>query len=263
MSSAFPDDYFSKPTVARVQDHLDGGTDNYRPDRDFARALITAAPWLPGSVRVNRAHGPRILNCLTRVYGIDQVVDLGCGLPHADNRYLPNEVRRMVYVDSDPGAEAHARMVLAERHGTASLRADLENMPTLVASEPIAQLDRGRPVGVLLHDVLPWVGVQAVHTALAALRSWLPAGSVLSITHATTDMAPKAMGALTRLYEEAGIGFWPRSGQQIRDLLSSWAPLETGEFVTTASWGRRTALHPRFDHSHAYAILASPGDRTS
>lgn len=263
MSSGFPDDYFSKPTVARVQDHLDGGTDNYRPDRDLARDLIVAAPWLPRSVRVNRAHGPRILNCLTQDYGIDQVIDLGCGLPHADNRYLPDEVSRMVYVDSDPGVEAHARMVLAERPGTVSLRADLEDIPALLAAEPIVQLDRGRPIGVLLHDVLPWIGDATAPTVLAALRSWLPAGSVLSVTHTTTDMASEATTALTRLYEGAGISFRPRAGQQIRDLLSSWVPLETGELSTTASWRRPTHLHPRFDHSHAYAILASPGDRTS
>lgn len=33
--------------------------------------------------------------------------------------------------------------------------------------------------------------------------------------------------------------------------------------VTTASWRRPAPLHERFDKSHAYAILASPGDRTS
>ncbi|MFD3959175.1 SAM-dependent methyltransferase [Micromonospora tulbaghiae] len=262
MTSGFPDDYFKRPTVARLQDHLDGGTDNYRPDRDFARDLITVAPWLPASVRVNRTHRPRVLACLAREYGIDQVIDLGCGLPHADNRHLPDEVRRMVFVDADPGVEAHARMVLAERHGTVSLRADLEDMPALLAAGPLVQLDRGRPVGVLLHDVLPWIGDGTVPTVLAALRSWLPAGSVLSVTHATTDMDPESMTALTRLYGGAGIGFRPRSGQQIRDLLTSWVPLEAGELLTTASWRRPTHLHPRFDHSHAYAIFASPGDRT-
>jgi hypothetical protein len=263
MTSGLPNGYFASPTVARVQDYLDGGTDNHPPDRDLAHDLVAAAPWLPASVRVNRAHGPRVLHCLTRKYGIDQVIDLGCGLPHDNNRYPPDEVHRMVYVDSDPGVDAHARMSLAERHGTASLRADLDDMPALLAAEPIARLDRGRPIGVLLHDVLPWISDETAHTALLALRSWLPAGSVLSLTHATTDMAPEAMAALTRLYEGAGIGFWPRSGEQIRDLLRSWTPLEADGPVTTASWRHPTPLHSRFDHSHAYAILASPGDRTS
>ncbi|MEU3171814.1 SAM-dependent methyltransferase [Streptomyces sp. NPDC007000] len=262
MTSGFPDGYFKRPTVARVQDHLDGGTDNYLPDRDFARNLIAAAPWLAASVRVNRAHGPRVLNCLTLEYGIDQVIDLGCGLPHDDNRNVPDEVRRMGYVDASPRIEAHARMVLAERHGTASLRTDLEDTPALMAAGPIARPDRGRPIGVL-HDVLPWTGDETAHTALSALRSWLPSGSVLSIIHATTDTAPEAMTSLTRLYARAGIGFRPRPGQQIRDLPRSWTPPEADGSVTTASWRHPPRLHPHWAPSHAYAILASPGDRTS
>ncbi|MET9778919.1 SAM-dependent methyltransferase [Streptomyces sp. NPDC006367] len=136
-------------------------------------------------------------------------------------------------------------------------------MPALLAAGPIARLDHGRPIGVLLHDVLPWISDETAHTALAALRSWLPPGSVLSVTHATTDTAPKAMASLTRLYAKAGIGFRPRSGQQIRDLLRSWTPLEADGPVTTASWRHPSRLHPHWDPSHAYAILASPGDRTS
>lgn len=235
MTSGFPDGYFERPTVARVQDHLGGGSDNYGPDQDLARAQVTAAPWLPASVRANRAHGPRVLACLVRQYGIDQVIDLGCGLPHEGNRHLPDEVRRMVYVDADPGVEALARMVLAERHGTASLRADLEDMPDLLAAQ----------------------------SALRALRSWLPSGSVLSITHATADRGAEAMSSLTRLYARAGIGFRTRSGQRIRQMLRSWTSLEADGPVTTGSWRDPPRLHPDWDPSHAYAILASPGDRPS
>ncbi|MFF9458089.1 SAM-dependent methyltransferase [Streptomyces flaveolus] len=262
MTSQLPDGYFDKPNVARVHDHLDGGTDNYVVDRDLAIDLVEVAPWLPTSIRTNRAHGPRVLDYFTRELGIDQVLDLGCGLPHDDHRHLSDDVRRIVYVDSDPGVEAHARMTLAERHGTESLHADLRNMPALLAAGPVARLDRGRPIGVLLHDVLPWIAEEAAHTALASLRAWLPPGSVLSVTHATTDLAPEAMAALARLNARSGIAFRPRSAQQIRELLRSWTPLETDWPVTTASWHQPAPLHERFDHSHAYAILASPGDRT-
>ncbi|MET7296968.1 SAM-dependent methyltransferase [Streptomyces griseoloalbus] len=209
MTYQLPDGYFDEPNVARVQDHLDGGTDNYVVDRDFALGLVKVAPWLPASVRINRAHGPRVLDYVTRELGIDQVLDLGCGLPHDDRRHLSDDVRRMVYVDSDPGVKAHARMILAERHGTASLHADLRNMPALLAAGPVARLDRGRPIGVLLHDVLPWIGDEAAHTAADALRVWLPPGSVLSVTHASTDTAPEAMAALVGLHARAGIDFRP------------------------------------------------------
>lgn len=258
MTCQLPPGYFDQPNVARVQDHLAGGTDNYAADRDFALNLLETAPWLPASIRINRAHGPRILRHFTRELGIDQVIDLGCGLPHDDHASLPDAVRRIVYVDHDPGVAAHARMRLAERHGTAALHADFNDMPALLAADPVAQLDRTRPIGVLLHDVLPWISDALARTVLAALRAWLPLGSALSLTHATTDTAPGTMVGLSVHYARAGITFRPRTRQQIRDLLVSWTPLD-GDFVTTASW-RRQALHPGFDHSHAYAILASPED---
>ncbi|MEU9337178.1 SAM-dependent methyltransferase [Streptomyces sp. NPDC048290] len=260
MTPPMPVGHFDRPNVARVQDHLDGGTDHHAADRDFARRLVAAAPWLPASIRTNRRHGPRVLDCLTRESGIDQVLDLGCGLPHDDNRHPPDAVHRIIYIDSDPAVDAHARMILAERDGTDSLRADLTDMPALLAAQPVAGLDRSRPVGVLLHDVLPWIDDEAAHTAMAALRTWLPSGSVLSLTHAASDTAPAAMAALTAHYASAGIAFRPRTGQQIRHLLRSWKPVERGGLVTTASWRRPTPPHERLDHSHAYAVLASPGD---
>jgi hypothetical protein len=52
-------------------------------------------------------------------------------------------------------------------------------------------------------------------------------------------------------------------GTEVRSLLTSWTPLEADGPVATTSWRRPPHLHPCFDHSHAYAILASPGDRTS
>ncbi|WP_159046534.1 hypothetical protein [Streptomyces sp. XY413] len=55
----------------------------------------------------------------------------------------------------------------------------------------------------------------------------------------------------------------PTTPQKDFFLLTSWAPLEAGGPVTTASCRRPKHLHHRFDRSHAYAILASPGDRTS
>ncbi|MFD4578071.1 SAM-dependent methyltransferase [Streptomyces sp. NPDC058417] len=249
------------PNAARLQDALDDGTDNYIVDRAFAERLLDVAPWLRASVRTNRAHGPQILDHFTREYGIDQVLDLGCGLPHDNNKYLPDAVRRIVYVDSDPDVDGHARMRLAERHGTASLLADLKNTPALLAAGPVARLDRSRPIGVLLHDVLPWIDDDTATAALAALRAWLPDGSVLSVTHATTDTDPEGMAALTRLYAEADIHFQPRSARQIHELLGSWTQVEDDGLVTTASWHQPVPLHDRFDLSHAYAILVSPPDR--
>lgn len=258
------------PSIARVQDFLDGGLDNYLIDRELAHDLLAVAPWLPVSVRINRDHGCRILDCFTRELGIDQVIDLGCGLPHEGHRSLPDAVRRIVYVDSDWGVEAHARMILAERTGTASLLGDLADIPALLAADAISRFDRGRPIGVLLHDVLPWVDDNTARTAVAALHDWLPPGSVLSLTHATSDFDRK--GQVTRvseIYEKTGITFRPRIREGIEALLSSWTPLGGG-LVTTGTWRppsctavRPPVVHAPLDRSHAYAVLATTGDRTT
>nr|AHE40373.1 Hypothetical protein pFRL6_286c [Streptomyces sp. F12] len=266
-----PPHYFQRPVVARVQDQLGGGTDNYAVDRAFARTLLAVAPWLPASVRINRGHWLRVLDYLTQGLGIDQVIDLGCGLPHDDHRRLPDSVRRIVYVDNDPVVEGHARMILAERVGTASLLVDLTDVPALLAAAPIQQLDHDRPIGVLLHDVVPWLDDATARTVLAALGAHLPAGSVLSLTHATGDFTPAGQVArLAALWQDAGIFFRPRTGTAIECLLAPWTLLGGCGLVTTATWHPPRAAFNQplsqragLDHSHAYAALATTGDPTS
>ncbi|MFB8401235.1 SAM-dependent methyltransferase [Streptomyces sp. NPDC055912] len=269
--ASIPPDYFTRPVVARVQDCLDGGTDNYGADRELARKLVAVAQWLRVSVRINRVHGARALDHLTRDLGIDQAIDLGCGLPHDENRNLPDAVRRIVYVDSDPGVEAHARMCLAERTGTASLLADLTDVSALLSAPPVRQLDHDRPIAVLLHDVLPWLDNDTARTTLEALHAHLPPGSVLSLTHATGDFAPGTqIQRLAELYREAGIPYWPRSGAALAALLGPWTLLGDRGLVTTATWrppgvdfSRPPYVHTWLDHSHAYAALATTGERTT
>ncbi|MEU6405296.1 SAM-dependent methyltransferase [Streptomyces sp. NPDC046985] len=270
-SHVIPPGYFERPAVVRVQDYFGGGKDHYAVDRQLGRTLRAVAPWLPGSVRVNRAHGARVLNHLSRELGIDQVIDLGCGLPHEGNRSLPDEVRRIVYVDSDPAVAAHARVCLAERSGTAALLADLTDLRALLAAGEIERLDHDRPIGVLLHDVLPWLDDESARAVVRTLHACLPQGSVLSLTHATGDLADEGqMRLLTEVYQRAGILFRPRTGAAVQALLGPWTPLDGRTPAATAAWRPPSAafnpppfLRPGSDHSHAYALLVTTGDRTT
>ncbi|MEU2226806.1 SAM-dependent methyltransferase [Streptomyces sp. NPDC018347] len=243
------------PGVARVQDCLDGGDSHFDCDRRLAARLVAAARWLPDSVRINRAHGPRVLDCFTTELGIDQVLDLGCGYPHDENRRLPDAVRRIVHVDDDPVVIGHAHTVLAARPGAAAVRGDLTQLPALLAQPEIATLDRRRPVGVLLHDVLPWMADHHARALLAGLREWLPPGSAVSVTHATDDLAPHATAELIDVYAEAGIAFRPRSIDHLESLLRPWPLLDGHGPVTTAEW-RSPSTYARLDNSHAYAVVA-------
>ncbi|MFI1312412.1 SAM-dependent methyltransferase [Streptomyces albidoflavus] len=267
---ALPANFFERPAVARLQDYLDHGRDNYLPDRQLAHQLLAAAPWVRDSVRINRTHGARVLDYFSAGLGIDQVVDLGCGLPHEHNNRRSTTFRRMVYVDNDPVVEAHARMVLAEPDGADTVLADLTDVPALAASSPFAELDHHKPVGILLHDVLPWLDDRTARTTLRMLHGHLPPRSVLSLTHATGDFAhPDQVQRLVETFEHAGMPFRPRSPAAIEDLLGPWEPLDGHGLVATADWQPPRALvapppllHAQRGLSHAYATLVTTGDRT-
>ncbi|MFH0246055.1 SAM-dependent methyltransferase [Streptomyces sp. HK10] len=255
---------FARPSVARVFDHLLGGSDNYAADRALAQRLAQIAPELPDMIRINADHGPRAVATLASDLGIRQYLDLGCGLPAGlYGHRTPHEVARavhgtarVVYVDSDPVVYGHANMVLAEEPGTAALRADIREMNALLSAPAVQALNRSEPIGVLLHDVLPWVTDDEALTVLETLRAWLPAGSAISLTHATADAAPQVMRDLTSCYAEAGITYRPRSRHHIRALLDPWAPTPPG-IVPIPQW--RAAEHlrhlPATGHAHAHAAV--------
>src|SRR5919107_4148130 len=106
----------TKPSIARVYDYLLGGRDNYAVDREIGDVFKRD---LPGSVAIafaNRAALTRAVREITRTTGVRQFIDLGSGLPTADNvhqvaqRHDPDT--RVVYVDTDPQVLAHGRALL-------------------------------------------------------------------------------------------------------------------------------------------------------
>ncbi|MFD6989390.1 SAM-dependent methyltransferase [Streptomyces sp. NPDC059943] len=268
-----PDGFFRRPAVARIDNYLTGDTDNYEADRYLASLLIHEAPWLPDMVAINRRHGSSAVTVLARDLGIRQYLDLGCGLPTPWNKRLqrsnPTSTYeaaagagtradiRVVYVDNDPMVHAHARMMLDVCSSTAAVLADIRQIGELL-NDPAVQALANRSTAVLLHEVLPWVSDELAEKAMAALRAWLPDGSAISLTHATTDMAPDAMRALVDHYANAGITYRPRTREQIRELLAPWAVLPPG-IVPTSQWraGSSRSL-PSGENPGAYAAIAAP-----
>ncbi|MGY3676604.1 DUF5999 family protein [Streptomyces sp. TE33382] len=260
------------PSVARVVDHLTGGSDNYQADRDLAAALLEAAPWLPHELAVNRRHGTRAVRAIASRYGIRRFLDLGCGLPFSRKgaRYDDQTPRHtydaaasvhgdacVVYVDNDPMVAGHARMVLAEQHPfTAAVEADVREFDGLVATPEVqALLAPGRPVAVLAHDLLSWVSDRAAGDLVTRLATVLPAGSVLSVTHAGLDLAPEAMEALADRYAAAGIDFVPRSRQDIQSLMAPWE-LEFPGLVPTGQWHPAPHIPGPTGKGFSYAAIA-------
>jgi S-adenosyl methyltransferase len=196
----------SVPHVARVYDYWLGGRNNFAADRAVAERVIALYPGVRAGVRAQRAFLGRVVRYLTAEAGIRQFLDIGTGLPSADNthevaqRTAPES--RIVYVDNDPIVLTHARSLLksSPEGATAFIDADVRDTGTIMA-EAAGTLDFGKPVAVLLLGVLHCVPDADNPAAIVRrLLAALPAGSYLAIVHIASDVAEEA----TRSMREYG-----------------------------------------------------------
>jgi S-adenosyl methyltransferase len=72
---------------ARVYDYWLGGKDNYEADREAAEEVIAAVLNIGHAVRANRAFLRRAVQYLVSEAGIRQFLDVGTGLPTAENTH--------------------------------------------------------------------------------------------------------------------------------------------------------------------------------
>jgi SAM-dependent methyltransferase len=255
-----------RPNAARVYDYYLGGSHNFAVDRDMAQQAIALWPEVPMIIRANRAFLRRAVRYLLRA-GIRQFLDLGSGIPtvgavheitHADTPEA-----RVVYVDIDPVAVAHAQMILAGNPHAGVVRADLRH-PDLVLTHPGVRdlLDLTQPVAVLMVAVLHFVPDDDRPAAiLAAYREALTTGSYLAVSHATDDGQQTQQATQHRnLYAKTATPMTMRSHADITQLLYGWQLVEPG-LVRLPLWrpdpGEQT---PRRPNTYAgYAALALIG----
>ncbi len=80
--------------IARVYNYWLGGKDHFAADRAAGDATIEAYPGIRVSARANRAFLSRAVRYLAETEGIRQFLDIGTGLPTANNTQLaPGVVR--------------------------------------------------------------------------------------------------------------------------------------------------------------------------
>jgi SAM-dependent methyltransferase len=191
---------------ARVYDYWLGGKDNFAPDREAARKVVEHNPAIVPGVRTNRAFLARAVRYLVNEQGIDQFLDLGTGLPSADNVHevaqAANPQAKVVYVDNDPIVLVHAHALLTGTPGTVSyVDADIRDTAT-VLREAARTLDFNRPIGVLLLMTLQFVmGEHDPYALVRALLDAVPPGSYLVISHPASDVDEGANEG-TRKYNE-------------------------------------------------------------
>jgi hypothetical protein len=90
--------------IARVYDYWLGGKDNFAVDRIAAERVIAAYPDIVWSARGNRAFLGRAVRYLVGEAGVRQFLDIGTGLPAANNTHEVAQDAapecRVVYVDN-------------------------------------------------------------------------------------------------------------------------------------------------------------------
>jgi O-methyltransferase involved in polyketide biosynthesis len=194
---------------ARIYDCWLGGKDNFAADREAARLALRAYPALAEAIRSNRAFLGRAVRFLVGT-GIRQFLDIGTGLPAADNthevaqREAPDS--RIVYVDNDPIVLRHAQALLTSTPQGACdyLQADLRD-PESITAAAAQTLDLGRPVALMLLAVLQFIlDEEDPYGLVSRLMAALPRGSYLVISHPTDDFNPNK-GESMRVYNEKSV----------------------------------------------------------
>jgi hypothetical protein len=194
--------------VARVYDYWLGGKDHFPADRVAGEKTVSIYPGIRESARANRAFLARSVRHLAGTEGIRQFLDIGTGLPTANNTHEVAQAiapeSRIVYVDNDPLVLDHARALLTSRPEgvTAYLDADLRDTGTILA-QAAQTLDFTQPVAIMLMAVVHYIPDEAqARQIVATLLESVPAGSFLTISHAGIDLFPAEMGAFEESLNE-------------------------------------------------------------
>ncbi|MFE9097820.1 SAM-dependent methyltransferase [Streptomyces sp. NPDC007264] len=224
----------TKAHPARVYDVFLGGKDHYPVDREAAAAALAANPSLYLDIWHNRAFVRRAVARLAQDDGIRQFLDIGTGLPTAENvheiaqRIGPDA--RIVYVDNDPIVLAHARALLTSgpEGRTDYIDADLRN-PAQILEQAVKTLDFDRPVALVLAAVLHFVEDEEAYAIVRELVAALPSGSRVVISHLTDDLNPERARAVQRTLAQHGAPFVQRSKEQVARFFSETPGLTLDE----------------------------------
>src|SRR3954467_7626262 len=104
------------PHSARVWNYWLGGKDNFAVDREVGDQVLAMLPGIADIARADRAFLIRAVRFLAGDRGIRQFLDIGTGLPSANNTHEVAQSiapeSRIGYVDNDPLVLAHARALL-------------------------------------------------------------------------------------------------------------------------------------------------------
>ncbi len=228
--------------TARVWNYWLGGKDNYLVDQEVGQRICAQMPEIVDIARAVRGFLVRAVRYLAGEVGIRQFLDIGTGLPTANNTHEVAQATapecRIVYVDNDPLIMAHARALLTSnpQGATDYLHADLRDPDTILA-KAARTLEFTQPIALMLLGIVEHIldndeAYAIVHRLLDAL----PSGSYLVMSDPTTDIGGEVMAEAIRLWNEnAAPPITGRSRQEFAHFFDGLELLEPG-IVSPSLW---------------------------
>ncbi|MBL7257270.1 SAM-dependent methyltransferase [Paractinoplanes lichenicola] len=238
---------------ARRYNYWLGGKDNFAVDRESGDLIAKNFPTIRITAVENRGFLRRAVTYLAAEAGIRQFLDVGTGLPTANNthevaqRITPDA--KIVYVDNDPMVLVHARALLTStpEGRTAYIEADLRDPEKILADPALREvLDLGQPVAVMLIAVLHFIqdtaeAARIVRTLLDAL----PVGSYVAISNGTADYADEETRArFAALMARGQLDAFVRTAAEVGVLVEGLEVLEPG-IVPVSEWRAEGEPEPR------------------
>ena len=227
---------------ARIWNYWLGGKDNYAVDREAGDKVAAMLPSIVAQARADRAFLGRAIRYLAGDEGIRQFLDIGTGLPTADNthqvaqRVAPES--RIVYADNDPMVLTHARALLTSTPEGACdyIDGDLRE-PEKILAQAAGTLDFANPVALMLLGILHHIpDTDQAYSIVRRLVASLPPGSFLTINHSTSAVHGAAMvEAVAHWYRVGTPSMTLRTPEQIATFFTGLDLLPPG-VVSCSRW---------------------------
>jgi hypothetical protein len=248
------------PHSARLWNYWLGGKDNFESDRFAGDEIARRLPSIIALAREDRGFLRRVVHHLVADLGIRQILDIGTGLPTADNTHdvaqsaVPET--RIVYVDNDPLVLVHAQALLTStpEGRTDYIQADLNN-PAEILERAADTLDFKQPVAVTLLGIMHFIldDDEAV-SVVRRLVDAIPSGSYLAIAHGCRDINTAEADDIVAFWNEHGTPkIKYRSAAQIAEYFDGLELLEPG-VVPCNRW--RPSTDATVDDVNQYCAVA-------
>ena len=229
----------SVPNSARIWNYWLGGKDNYPVDREAGDDYRAIYPAIVDVARASRRFLTRVVRYLAGEAHVQQFLDIGTGLPTADNthevaqRVIPKA--RVVYVDNDPVVLAHARALLTSTQGvTAYVDADLHD-PDTILDAAARTLDFDQPVALMLMGILGHFDYDEARSIVKRLLEPLASGSYLTLNDGTNIISERFAQAQETYNQSGAIPYHLRSPEQIAGFFEGLELVEPG-LVSVPRW---------------------------